>query len=93
MRSSMAIRDVTLQQQKHSAKQKTKEPWNGQWERPHGDDTNDYFDNAEDERGGLGITSALNSSAPAGTSERAPTRSFRTASSVLSKYEKIEVST
>lgn len=93
LQNSVAMRAVTFQRKQNNTNKKNKQQWDGQWSRPHGDD--DYFDEVEDDwnAGDLGITSSsatttTSALAPSGSSH--PTRSFTTASSILSKYEKIE---
>mmetsp|Transcript_8599 Transcript_8599/g.18554 ORF Transcript_8599/g.18554 Transcript_8599/m.18554 type:complete len:885 (+) Transcript_8599:133-2787(+) len=104
MHASTAIKDVRKQQKGFAGRGKKsggkdKQPWNGQWGRPHGDFgdedaiANDWGDNCL-MAGDLRITGPLGTEsedyAPSFSSDRLPRKGFAKASDILSKYEAME---
>lgn len=100
MHASTAIKDVRSQQRKLFGKQnnKTKQPWSGQWNKPHGDFGEDENAIASDWGDNCLMAGDLRVTGPSGAdpddySSSAPVRKgggFAKASDILSKYESME---
>jgi RecQ family ATP-dependent DNA helicase len=106
LHASTAIKDVRRQQQSFGKQQggggrkggKEKQPWNGQWDKPHGDtDENDWEDHCI-MAGDLRVTGPLGadpedyttSASRSSNSCTGRTGDFAKASDILSKYESME---
>ena len=96
MHASTAIKDVRRQQKSFrkngGRKGKAKQPWNGQWDKPHGDEENDIANDWGDHclmAGDLRVTGPLGADTEAypSSSKRG---GFTKASDILSKYESME---
>lgn len=96
MHASTAIKDVRRQQKSFRNNQqggkggKAKQPWNGQWDKPHGDtDENDWDDHCL-MAGDLRVTGPLGVDPEDYTTSTSRTGGFTKASDILSKYESME---
>ena len=99
MHASTAIKDVRRQQKsfgKHGGRKgKAKQPWNGQWDKPHGvfgEDENDIANDWGDHSlmvGDLRVTGPLGAD-PEDYTSSSKRGGFTKASDILSKYESME---
>ena len=90
IQASDVVKDVLKSVAKYSSK-KNKNEWDGQWQRPHGDD-DDAYDGFDDRwEGDLRITTTKDADDWEGGRNAAfPKKGFKKASSVLAKYEMME---
>jgi RecQ zinc-binding len=88
VRASDSMRAITKQKEM-AKKTKSANTWNGQWDKPHGDDYDNFFEGrAEDwDVEGLGITSLANAKP-----EFVGSKSFVSAKTLKSKLDLLEVS-